>query len=51
MADLESVMYEAGLTNPMVLEFDHLADKAFNISHALPFRAWQAIRVLSPRRP
>ena len=30
-------------TDPMVLEFDHLRDKRFNIGSALPYRNWESI--------
>jgi len=30
-------------TDALVLEFDHLADKRFNIGSALPYRNWQSI--------
>jgi hypothetical protein len=30
-------------TDPLVLDFDHLGDKRFNISQALPDRNWAAI--------
>jgi hypothetical protein len=29
--------------DPVVLEFDHLADKSFDIGHELPYRKWQSI--------
>ena len=29
--------------DPLVLEFDHRGDKAFDIGQALPYRAWEAI--------
>jgi len=29
--------------DPVVLEFDHLDDKLFNIGQSLPYRAWESI--------
>ena len=34
---------DCGETNPVVLEFDHLRDKCFNIGSALPYRNWKSI--------
>ena len=34
---------DCGETNPLVLEFDHLRDKCFNIGSALPYRNWKSI--------
>ena len=34
---------DCGETDPIVLEFDHLRDKAFNIGEALPYRNWESI--------
>jgi hypothetical protein len=34
---------DCGEADAMVLEFDHLRDKAFNIGSALPYRNWQSV--------
>jgi hypothetical protein len=34
---------DCGESDPMVLEFDHVADKNFNISVALTVRSWKSV--------
>ena len=34
---------DCGETDPLVLEFDHLRDKRFNIGSALPYRNWMSV--------
>ena len=34
---------DCGESDPVVLEFDHLRDKKFNIGSALPYRNWESV--------
>jgi hypothetical protein len=34
---------DCGQTDAVVLEFDHLRDKSFDVAQALPYRSWKSI--------